>query len=71
MTVAHGRVTARYPRISPRPWLAPWARRGGEVMLNRDVIWDLLIQGGVAHLDADLRDIRLRAIELGGVPATR
>jgi hypothetical protein len=34
-------------------------------MLNRDAIWDLLIQGGVAHLDADLRDIQLRAIELG------
>jgi hypothetical protein len=35
------------------------------VNLNREVAWDLQFQGGVAHLDADLRDARLYGIDLG------
>jgi hypothetical protein len=40
--------------------------RGGEsVTLNQDMAWDIMVRGGVAHLDADLRDLRLEALELG------
>ena len=58
-----GTVTVRYPRFSLRDWPRPWARRGGQVTLNKDVSWDLSIRGGVAHLEADLRGLRVEAIE--------
>jgi hypothetical protein len=35
------------------------------VTLNRDVAWHITVRGGVAHLDADLRDLRREALELG------
>jgi hypothetical protein len=59
-----GAVRVRYPLFSLGGWRRPWARRGGEVTLNNDVAWDLDIRGGVAHLDADLRDLRLEGIEV-------
>jgi hypothetical protein len=63
VSVHEGAVTVRYPRFSLRGWPRPWARRGGQVTLNSDVSWALNIQGGVAHLDADLRGLRVEAIE--------
>lgn len=61
-----GSVTVRYPRFSPRNWLRPrpWARHGGQVTLNEDVAWDIAIRKGVAHLDADLRGLRVEAVEV-------
>ena len=59
-----GAVTVRYPRFSPRSWLRPWARRDGQVTLNDDVAWDIGIRKGVAHLDADLRGLRVEAVEV-------
>jgi hypothetical protein len=59
-----GAVTVRYPRVSPRSWLRPWARRGGQVTLNDGVAWDIAIRKGVAHLDADLRGLRVEAVEV-------
>jgi hypothetical protein len=35
------------------------------VTLNNDVSWELCIHGGVAHLDADLGDLQLEALEVG------
>jgi hypothetical protein len=64
VSVHGGAVTVRYPRFSLRGWPRPWARRGGQVRLNKDVSWDLSIHGGVAHLDADLRDLQLEALEV-------
>ena len=58
-------VTVRYPRFGERGWLRPGARRGGEVTLNQEVAWHIEARGGVAHLDADLRDLRLEALDLG------
>jgi hypothetical protein len=57
-----GAVTVRYPRFSPRAWLRP--RRGGQVTLNEDVAWDVVVRKGVAHLDADLRGLRIGAVEV-------
>jgi hypothetical protein len=65
VTVDGGTVTVQYPRFSPRGWLRPGARRGGNVTLNQDMAWHITVRGGVAHLDADLRDLRLEALELG------
>jgi hypothetical protein len=65
VTVAGGTVTVQYPRFSPRTWLRPGARRGGNVTLNQDMAWHITVRGGVAHLDADLRNLRLEALELG------
>jgi hypothetical protein len=56
-------VTVHYPRFGPHGW--PGGRRGGRVTLNRDLAWRLTVRGGVAHLDADLRELRLEALELG------
>jgi hypothetical protein len=64
VSVHEGAVTVRYPRFSLRGWPRPWARRRGQVTLNQDVSWDVSIRGGVAHLDADLRGLRIEAIEV-------
>jgi hypothetical protein len=65
VTVDGGTVTVQYPRFSPRGWLRPVAPRGGKVTLNQDMAWKVTVRGGVAHLDADLRVLRLEALELG------
>jgi hypothetical protein len=65
VSVHEGTVTVRYPRFSLRGWPRPWVRRGGQVTLNNDVRWELNIHGGVASLDADLRDLQLEALEVG------
>jgi hypothetical protein len=64
VSVHGGAVTMRYPRFSLRGWPRPWGRRGGQVTLNKDVSWDLSIQGGVAQLEADLRGLQVEAIEV-------
>jgi hypothetical protein len=64
VSVREGAVTVRYPRFSLRGWPRPWVRRGGQVTLNDAVSWELSIRGGVAHLDADLRGLRVEAIEV-------
>jgi hypothetical protein len=65
VSVDGGMVTVEYPWFGPRGWLRPWAHRGGKVTLNRDVAWHITVRGGAAELDADLRDLRLEALELG------
>jgi hypothetical protein len=65
VTVDGGTVTVRYPRFGERGGLRPWARRGGDVTLNQDLAWHIEVQGGVANLDADLRALRLEALDLG------
>jgi hypothetical protein len=63
VSVDGGAVTVRYPRFSPGGWLRPWARRGGQMTLNQDVAWAIRVRRGVAHLDADLRDLRVESVE--------
>jgi hypothetical protein len=65
VAVDGGTVTVQYPRFSPRGWLRPGAHRGGKVTLNQDLAWRITVRGGVADLDADLRALRLEALELG------
>jgi hypothetical protein len=64
VSVHGGTVRVRYPRFSPRGWLRPRWRRGGQVTLNQDVSWELSLQGGAAHLEVDLRGLRVEAIEV-------
>jgi hypothetical protein len=63
VSVDGGAVTVRYPRFSPGGWLRPWARRGGQMTLNQEVAWAIRVRRGVAHLDADLRDLRVESVE--------
>lgn len=56
-------ITVAYPRISLRSWVGPWRSRRGRVALSTDAIWALSIRG-VAHLDADLRDVEVEAIDI-------
>jgi hypothetical protein len=35
------------------------------VTLNQEMAWHIEVREGVAHLDADLRDLRLEALDLG------
>jgi hypothetical protein len=60
-----GSVVVRYPRFSPRSWGWPWTRRGGQMTLSEDVTWDIRIRQGVAHMDADLRGLRIGSVDLG------
>jgi hypothetical protein len=60
-----GSVTVRYPRFSPRSWRWPWTRRGGQMTLSEDVTWDIGIRQGVAHMEADLRGLRIGSVDLG------
>jgi hypothetical protein len=61
----HGGVVAvRYPRFSPGAWRRPWRRRRGEMTLNQDVTWAIATRRGVAHLDADLRDLKVESVEV-------
>lgn len=64
VAVDGGTVIVRYPRFGERGWFRS-GRRGGEVTLNQEVAWRIEVRGGVAHLDADLRDLRLEALDLG------
>jgi hypothetical protein len=64
VSVDGGTVTIRYPRFPARGWLRPWRRRGGQVTLNHDVAWAIAVRRGVAHLDADLRDLELTSLEV-------
>ena len=64
VAVDGGTVSVRYPRFGERGWLRSGSR-GGEVTLNQEVAWHIEVRGGVAHLDADLRDLRLEALDLG------
>jgi hypothetical protein len=57
-------VAVRYPRFSPGSWRRPWVRRRGEVTLNQDVTWAIATRRGVAHLDADLRDLKVELVEV-------
>jgi len=65
VSVDGGAVTVRYPRLSPRGWPRPWARRRGQVTLNQDVRWEISVRHGAAHLDADLRDLAVAAVDVG------
>lgn len=65
VTVDGATVTVEYPRFGQRGWWRPGAHRGGRVTLNQDLAWHLTVHGGVAWLDADLRSLRLAALELG------
>jgi hypothetical protein len=60
VAVEGGSVTLRYPRLRR-------TRSGGDVItLNAAVPWDISIDGGVHHVEADLRGIKLRSLTVKG-----
>ncbi len=58
-----GTVTIRYPR-RPRP--LDWRKREGEVDLNSSIPWSVELRGGAAQIEANLRLLTLRSLDLRG-----
>lgn len=60
VAVEGGSVTLRYSRFRrTRP-------TGDVITLNAAVPWDITIEGGVHHVEADLRGIKLRSLTIEG-----
>lgn len=57
-----GVVTLTYPRRLRQ--LARW--RTDEISLNASIPWDISIQGGAHRVGADLSQLKLRSLDIGG-----
>jgi hypothetical protein len=57
----NGVITLTYPRFRR---LARW--RADEMRLNASVPWDISIEGGVHRVGADLSNLKLRSLTVGG-----
>jgi DNA-binding MarR family transcriptional regulator len=75
--VRDGLVTIRYPRFAWFDWRtrvagqsvaasAHWRRDASEFVLNAALPWSIELRGGSTSLDADLRDLRLTRLDVGG-----
>ena len=62
VTETEGVVSIDYPRFNP----LIWGRTSANVTLNPARAWIIEIQGGVSHLDADLRRLELAGIDVVG-----
>jgi len=60
--VQDGTVTVRYRHFA----LFEGRQRASRFSLNPTIPWDLEVRGGVSHCTADLRGLRLRALEVRG-----
>lgn len=58
-----GVVTIRYPR---RLWLPAKNKCAAEVTLNTAIPWEIAIQGGAAHIIAELGGLNLTSLEVKG-----
>ena len=61
--VKQGTVTIRYSR---HKWLAAREQRTADVALSVAVPWQIVIQGGVSEVAADLRGLNLLGLEVNG-----
>lgn len=64
-----GLVTIRYPHLLPFDWARYallWGRQQAEIMLSAAIPWRISIQGGIADLNADLRELRLLVLTVDG-----
>lgn len=67
--VKDGAVTIRYPR---RLWVLVGEKRSAEVTLSTAIPWQVVIQGGVSEITAELGNLDLAALEIkGGLGMTR
>ena len=64
--VQRGIVTILYPRILVDDWLNRRSERLAEIELNARIPWDIEIRGGASRLVADLRGLRLGALNVDG-----
>jgi DNA-binding MarR family transcriptional regulator len=62
VAVDDGVVTLQYKGLS---WFS-WRDVSAELTLTSSVPWTIELKGGVSHLDADLRELEVAAIELSG-----
>ncbi|HLJ32956.1 MAG TPA: MarR family transcriptional regulator [Ktedonobacteraceae bacterium] len=67
--VKEGAVNIRYPR---RLWMLTGEQRLAEVMLNPAVPWEIVLQGGIATINARLGSLNLAGLEVkGGMSSIR
>ncbi len=75
--VRDGAVTIRYPRFAWFDWRtrvggqsiaasAHWRKDASEFVLNAALPWSIELRGGSTSLDADLRGLRLDALDIRG-----
>jgi hypothetical protein len=69
--VEDGIITIHYRRYLLFDWLVyrrqPWAT----VALNTTIPWEIEFRDGLSHLNADLRDVQLRSLDMGSVSNAR
>jgi hypothetical protein len=66
VSVDGGDVTVSYPRRRGCYWPDYWAGHHAEVTLNTRIPWSVEIHGGAIRIAADLRKLRLRALDIDG-----
>jgi len=59
-------VSIEYPRFSPFDQRYYWLERRAEVALNASIPWHIEVSGSTSRLTADLREVRLGSLNLGG-----
>jgi hypothetical protein len=64
--VQDGTVSIEYPRFSPFDQRYYWLERRAEVTLNASIPWHIEVRGSTSRLTADLRDVNLGSLNLGG-----
>jgi len=64
-----GEISIRYLHYSLYDWLKSaitWERQSARLLLNSAVPWEIAVQGGLSHLQADLRNVKLRSFDVQG-----
>lgn len=64
--VQGGTISIEYPRFSPFDQRYYWLERRDEVTLNASIPWHIEVRGSTSRLTADLREVRLGSLNLGG-----
>jgi hypothetical protein len=57
-------VTIHYRHRRVADWLTLWREPLAAIALNGSIPWEIEFHGGVANLQADLRGLRLRSLDL-------
>ena len=70
-TAGKRKVTIHYRHRTPVDWLTVWREGLAAITLNGSIPWEIEFHGGVANLQADLRALRLRSLDLSDSSAVK
>ena len=65
------KVTIHYRQRTPADWLTLWREPLAAIALNGSIPWEIEFRGGVANLQADLRELQLRSLDLSDSSAVK